>query len=611
MKKLLKIQGISFYTIALFINAFTDVGHKMVIQNTIFEMYNGDKQIILTAIVNALILLPFILLFSPSGYLADRFAKNIIMKYSALLAVFITFGITISYYMGWFYVAFACTFVLSMQSAIYSPAKYGYIKELVGTKLLTAGNALVQSVTTVAILGSIIAYTVLFQTHLKPFHSESDILKMMTPLGWLLFISSLAEFFFTSKLPNKMVISAKNRFNIKKYLSGYYLKKNMITISRKKEILYSIIAIAIFWSISQVVLAIFGAYAKDTLHITNTIYVQGSMALAGVGIVIGSIIATKYSKYYVNVGMVPFSGFGLSLMVLLVVFATSFYQIVILFTLFGIFAGLFIVPLNAYIQALSPRAHLGTILAGNNFLQNIFMFSFLFITTIFAYFGINIKILFYSLFFIGCFMSIFMFRVNIVMAIWFIFEFLLKFRFSFRYEGLQNIPKEKAILFLSNHISWIDWIIVQFPIKDRIAFMMERDIYHWKIAHSFFVLGNAIPLSEKASKDAFVEARKRIANGKKVMLFPEGHISYSGKIETLHRGYELLAGKSEGCIILCYIEGMQGSIFSRSKAVIKRKNPFSRRKVTVIYSKPLPLNTKVDEVRKKLIQLEQEYEKEN
>jgi len=144
----------------------------MVIQNTIFEMYNGDKQIILTAIVNALVLLPFVMLFSPSGYLSDRFAKNIIMKYSALLAVFITFGITMAYYMGWFYVAFALTFILSMQSAIYSPAKYGYIKELMGLKLLTAGNALVQSVTTVAILGSIIVYTVLFQTRLEHFSSD-------------------------------------------------------------------------------------------------------------------------------------------------------------------------------------------------------------------------------------------------------------------------------------------------------------------------------------------------------------------------------------------------------------------------------------------------------
>lgn len=607
MKQLFKIKGVLFYTIALFINAFTDVGHKMVIQNTIFEMYNGDKQIILTAIVNAMVLLPFVMLFSPSGYLSDRFPKNVIMKYSALLAVFITFGITIAYYMGWFYIAFGLTFILSMQSAIYSPAKYGYIKELMGEKLLTAGNALVQSVTTVAILGSIIVYTVLFQMRLGHFSSESDILKMMVPLGWLLFVSSLAEFFFTSKLPNKMTVVAKNRFNIKKYLTGYYLKKNMLTISRKPQILISIFAIALFWSISQVVIAIFGAYAKNTLHILNTIYVQGSMALAGVGIIIGSVLATKYSKYYIKIGMVPFTGFGLSLMVLLIPFTTSFYEVVVLFLLFGIFAGMFIVPLNAYLQKLSPKVHLGTILAGNNFVQNIFMITFLFVTTIFAYLGINVSVLFYCLFLIGFLMSIYMFKNHLVMALWFLLEFVLKLRFDFRYIGLENIPKEKAVLFLSNHISWVDWIIVQLPFFERISFMMDRDIYYWKFAHPFLKLGGAIPLSEKASSDAFKEARRRIAAGKKVMIFPEGHISYSGEIENLHRGYELIAGKSKGSIIVCYIGGMWGSIFSRSKKRFKEKDRLFRREVTVIFSKPIPINTKVDDISKILYQLQQEY----
>ncbi len=47
----------------------TDLGHKIVLQNTIFKVYSEDKLIILTSIINALILLPFILLFTPAGFL--------------------------------------------------------------------------------------------------------------------------------------------------------------------------------------------------------------------------------------------------------------------------------------------------------------------------------------------------------------------------------------------------------------------------------------------------------------------------------------------------------------------------------------------------------------
>ena len=63
------------YVAMLFLNAFVDLGHKIVIQNTVFKVFDGDLQVVLTAIVNALILLPFILVFSPSGFIADRFAN--------------------------------------------------------------------------------------------------------------------------------------------------------------------------------------------------------------------------------------------------------------------------------------------------------------------------------------------------------------------------------------------------------------------------------------------------------------------------------------------------------------------------------------------------------
>ena len=100
-------KGLRPYLLVVFLNAFVDLGHKIIIQNTIFKIYDGQQQIILTAIVNALILLPFIFLFSPSGYLSDRYQKNFILRYGALLAVVATLIITASYYAGYFWLAFA------------------------------------------------------------------------------------------------------------------------------------------------------------------------------------------------------------------------------------------------------------------------------------------------------------------------------------------------------------------------------------------------------------------------------------------------------------------------------------------------------------------------
>ena len=607
--KMFAIVGVINYLVVVFLNAFTDLGHKIIIQNTIFKVYDGDTQIVLTAIVNALILLPFILVFSPSGFLADRFPKNKIMEYSSIFAIVITLGITYSYYHGLFVFAFIMTFLLAMQSAIYGPAKYGYIKELVGEKFISSGNAAVQATTTVAILGGIIFYTVLFEGMFSEgLSSEAEILQAIAPIGWLLVIGSIIEWFLASKLPNKMLEASKRSFKLKRYMSGAYLLKNLKTIRRKQEIFEAIIALSLFWSISQVVLAVFGEYAKSTLGVTNTIFVQGVMALAGIGIVIGSLMAASFSKYFINMGLVTIGAIGLTLMVTLVPFVHSMGIMAVIFTLFGILSGFVMVPLNAKIQILSPRVHLGVILAGNNFIQNIFMFTFLTFTTIFAYYGMNSQYLFYMMSIVGLYLSYMTFKRYLVETFWATMEIISKLRHTYSYVGLENVPKDGAVLLLSNHVSWLDWIIIQLPIKRQINYMMEKYIYHWPVFHAFFVKGGAIPVSQQASKDAFKEVHKRLENSQIVGIFPESFIATKNEIGKFYRGYELVPTDYDGVIVPVFIDGLFGSMFSKYRGNGKR-NLLKRRDITVYYGKPVSKETKHDELRQIIVQMKEQYGK--
>jgi len=608
MSKIFAITGVINYLLVVFLNAFTDLGHKIIIQNTIFKIYDGELQIILTAIVNALVLLPFILMFSPSGFLADRFAKNKIMKHSSAFAVFITLGITYSYYHGHFYTAFGMTFLLALQSAIYGPAKYGYIKELVGIKYISSGNGLVQAVTTVAILGGIVFYTVLFEgMYSDTLTTKDEILKAIAPIGWLLVISSIIEWILASRLPNKMIKKSEKLFKAKRYVRGEYLRKNMKIVTRKKEIFEAIIALSLFWSISQVVLAIFGEYAKSELGITNTIFVQGVMALAGIGIVIGSIMAASFSKYFINTGLVVIGSMGITVLVFCIPFVSSMYTMAIMFTVFGVFSGLLMVPLNAHIQFLSPRVHLGTILAGSNFIQNIFMFSFLLLTTIFAYLGMNAELLFYVMGLVGLILTVMVIKRYIVLTFFSMMEFFSMPRHKYSYVGLENIPQNRAVLLLGNHVSWLDWIIIQLPLKKHINFMMDKDIYHWPVFNYFFSKGEAIPVSPKASKDAFKEAHNRLKSNKIVGIYPEGEITKDGELGSFRRGYELIPQNYDGVIVPFFIDGMYGSLFSRYKSNAKRCL-FKRRKVTVYFGEAIPKETKAQELRDIIIDMKDKYE---
>ena len=605
-----KIIGVINYLFVVFLNAFTDLGHKIIIQNTIFKVYDGSTQIVLTAIVNALILFPFILVFSPSGFLADKFPKNKIMEYAALFAIVITLGITYAYYHGHFLFAFSLTFILSLQSAIYGPAKYGYIKELFGDKYISGGNGAVQAVTTVAILGGIIFYTVLFEgMYRDSFTTEAEILEAIAPLGWLLVGGSIIEWFLASKLPNKMLQKSKKRFEMKKYLRGFYLVKNLKTLTRKREIFEAVIALGLFWSISQVVLAIFGEYAKAKLGVTNTIYVQGVMALAGIGIVIGSILAAKFSRHYINMGLSGIGGVGITLIVFSIPFVHSMSLIAVLFTTFGILSGFILVPLNARIQHLASNVHLGTIIAANNFIQNIFMFSFLVLTTIFAYFGMDAQILFYLMGLVGIYLVYLLFKRYYVDIFWTLMGLFGSLRHKYIYEGLENIPDNKAVLLLGNHVSWLDWIILQLPLERRINYMMDKEIYHWKFFHTLFKRGEAIPLSPRAFKDAFKEAHARLQAARIVGIFPEGAISKDGELGEFHRGFELIAKDYDGVIVPFYIDsGIFGSSFSKYKPKNGKLNPFKKRVIKVYFGQAIPKETKAQEVKKVILEMRKKYE---
>ncbi|MDQ7062253.1 MAG: 1-acyl-sn-glycerol-3-phosphate acyltransferase [Sulfurimonas sp.] len=440
------------------------------------------------------------------------------------------------------------------------------------------------------------------------FTSQEEVLKIIAPIGWLLVIGSIIEFILTMRLPNKKGYKCEKIFESKRYVRGEYLYKNLKILRRKEQIVDSILALALFWSISQVILAIFGEYAKSKLGITNAATVQGIMALAVVGIVIGSIIAAKFSKYYINIGLATVGSFGITVIVFLVPSITSLPILGILFTLFGVFSGLIIVPLNAKIQFLSPRVHLGTIIAGSNFIQNIFMVLFLALTTMFAYFGMNAEMLFFVMGFVGIYLTWIVYKKYEAMSFWALMRFIAIPRHTYSFVGIQNIPSTDGVLLLGNHVSWLDWIILQIPLRRPINFMMDKDIYHWKGFNYVFRTGEAIPVSPKASKDAFKEAHRRLTDSKVVGIFPEGSISQDGELGKFFKGYELIAKDYDGVIVPFYIDGVFGSMFSKYKPKNK-KSFFRRRKITVYYGKPVSKQTTAEELKVIIQGMKDEYSK--
>ena len=602
MKQLFKIAGFMPYILIVFLNSMTDLGHKIILQNTIFKAYEGTELIVLTAIVNGLILLPFIFLFSPAGFLSDKYPKVQIIRVASLAAIGITTLILLSYIMGWFWVAFGLTFVLAAQSAIYGPAKYGLIKEMAGNEQLTSANAMVQSVTIVSILAGAVVYSIFFESLLgNQSRDTGEILQYIYPLGFALIVASVVEFLLSLHLIKTVEIKKSMLFKPKKYANLTYLRGNMRLLQKNQTVWLSIIGLSVFWGISQLVVAIFGEHLKSKLGIDNTVVAQGILSLSGLGIIVGSLLVSRLSRRYIEMGIIPIGALGVTVSLFFIPLFDSLTALGLLFFFYGFFSGLFIVPLNTLIQFATPKRMMGKVLAGNNFIQYLTMFTFLFLTTLFAYAGFESS----GLFMVAILVSSVGFLYTVLKMPQSMVRFVIRFFFGLRYkidvEGLNNLKGSRGALLLGNHVSFLDWAFLQIAYPNQIRFVIDRGYYELWYFKPIFKFFKAIPISSRGGKNALKLVGEALENGDTVALFPEGHLSRNGHMGKFQKGFELaVMGVSNAVIVPFYLRGLWEGGFSHASTKLKKRQ---QKDVGVVFGKAMPISSTAMEVKEAVFKL--------
>ncbi|MGE0486932.1 MAG: acyl-[ACP]--phospholipid O-acyltransferase [Gammaproteobacteria bacterium] len=609
MLRLFRLRGFLPLVSIAFLNAFVDLGHKVIVQNTVFKVFDGGVQIALTGLVNALILLPFVLLMTPAGFLSDRYAKPRVMRRAALVAVAITLAITVCYYRGWFVAAFACTLLLAVQSALYGPAKLGYIKELAGIEDLAAANGLIQAASTGAILIAMLAFSFGFEHLLEstPGPDPASILDTIAPLGWYLVAAASAEYFLTLRLPQTRPDDPAIAFDVAAYRRGDYLRETLGALWRRPVLRLSVIGLSIIWSIAQVLIAVYPTFAENFLALDNVATIQLIMAAASVGMVAGSVLAATLSRAHIETGFIPVGAIGVAAaLALMSVFDNATTQALLFFAL-GLFGALFIVPLNALIQFNSEADELGRMLAASSLVNNLVMIAFLGLTVLFAwrgYSGIGLMAMLTVIAIGGAAYTVYKLPQSLVRLL---IARVFALHYRLQVSGMESIPRSGSVLLLGNHVSWIDWAVVAMASPRPIRFVMARDIYERWYLRWFLDFVGVVPIAPGAAEQSLETIAELLRAGEVVCLFPEGTISRHGQLNEFKRGFERAAAKAadSGAIIVpFYLRGLWGSQFSHSSPGLRARNLRGpRRAIVVAFGAPMPLTASAGEVKQAVSEL--------
>jgi len=111
----------------------------------------------LVILSNAIYILPFFLFSATAGWLADRYPKDIVIRWTKIAEIFIMLAGAFSFILESIPALIVVLFFMGAQSAFFSPAKYGIIPELCEPERLMRANGVIGMGNLFALLAGTIA----------------------------------------------------------------------------------------------------------------------------------------------------------------------------------------------------------------------------------------------------------------------------------------------------------------------------------------------------------------------------------------------------------------------------------------------------------------------
>jgi acyl-[acyl-carrier-protein]-phospholipid O-acyltransferase / long-chain-fatty-acid--[acyl-carrier-protein] ligase len=546
--------------------------------------------------------LPFLLFAAPAGYFADRFSKrNVMVACKVAEIAVISLGV-VAILAENVPLMFVMLFILGGQAMMFITSKFGAIPELVRSDKISAANGLINMVSMSAIIVGAVAGNWLYdQTKLarrECWWYYASALLGVAVCGWItsLFIGRLRAADPARRIP---------------WNPAGQTVRDLVAIFSKRPLFLAALGSTYFWTLGALSQLNIDQFATEHLRVAQT-DVGPLLAVLTLGIAGGAMLAGLVSRGKVELGLVPLGGLGMALMCVLMAavpggdaahFPVAGYVAgSILLALLGITAGLYEIPLQAFLQDRSPAESRGSIMAAYNFMTFAGMLA---ASGVYWVLSGPLGLTSQDIFLVGGVVTVPV-TIYIIRRLPFetthlAFRCLVACMYRVRVEGWEHVPASGGALVVANHVSWADGVLLglncpRHPRMVAYAKYFESPWLGW-----FGRLGRIIPIgtTRKSMAESIRAAREALQQGELVCIFPEGGITRSGELQEFRPGFLSILKDTNAPVVPVYMGGLWGSVFSYEGGKCFWKWPRGwRRLITIRFGEPIREPAGPDEVRR-------------
>jgi 1-acyl-sn-glycerol-3-phosphate acyltransferase len=546
------------------------VSYQLALPSSEISLYNN--------LAPGLFILPYFLFSASAGQLAERFEKTRIIRYVKLFEILAMALAAYGFIAHQLPLLLVVLFMMGMHSTMFGPIKYAILPQALQPSELVGGNGLVEMGTQLAILVGLIAGVEVMQIAGIGSHVSAAMTIAIAVVGYLA----------SRGIPLAPPTAPDLRLNWNPVSETL----RVLRITRESRAVFNaILGISWYWFFGTLVVAHLPMYAKQTLGGDASVYTC-VLVLFSVGTAIGALMCEKMSGRRVEIGLVPLGAFGLTLFALDLYLrgavagptvrnwsaflqAGGSWRTVLDLTMIGVFSGIYVVPLFAFVQARTPRDRLSRVIAGNNILNALWIV----IASLFGLAldraGLSVPQVFLVASLLNVLVAIYIFTLVPEFLMRFITWALVNTLYRIRVDGMKHLPEEGPALLVCNHVSFMDPLILMANLRRPARFVMYYKIFKIPLLHFVFKTAKAIPIAGQKEdpailQQAFEAVDAALADGELVCIFPEGGLTKDGEIAPFRAGVEKILARRPVPVVSMALRGLWGSVWSRRDSMLRR-----------------------------------------